>query len=147
MQIHDLFPPKFLRGQDLHAPALIRITGLKREKVFLGPGKPPQMKWILNFEAVSPKKLPPQHPPEGYGLPLRPSLAKQIFDATHTQNTDDWVGAEIVVYPETVTTGDGEKLTVYARARRNDKPQQTEQPAAESAGDTAADATTSASSE
>lgn len=130
MKLGELFPNRYLRGQDMTAPLLIVIRGTVIEKVRAGAGKPEESKHVLRFDLAksdkNPAQLPyTQRPPEGYGLVLRKTLAAEIFDATRTTDTSEWVGAKVVIYPHTENVMKRDVITIHARMPRNAAPEPT----------------------
>ncbi len=122
MHINEMFPARFLRGQDMTGPLLIVIRGVSTEKVRAGAGKPEETKYVLRFElakgaAGNPAALKTtQHPPDGYGLLLRKTLANDIAEAVGTDDIEKWIAAKVVIYTATVAAAGREVITTHIRA-------------------------------
>ncbi len=122
MKVTDMFPSRVMRGADLPEKGmLIQITGVHIEKMRAGQGKPEETKYVLYFEDVSTGKPARvrgvQYVPEhGHGLVLRKALAIQINEATHTSDTDDWVGKRAVIFGCKTKAQGKEVISICARA-------------------------------
>jgi hypothetical protein len=133
MQLGEMFPNRFLRGQDMTTPLLIVIRSVTTEKVRAGQGKPEEVKYILRFELAKVERqitsLPTtSRPPEGYGLVLRKTLAAEIFAATRTTDTNDWTACKVVIEPHTERAAGRDVIAIHARAPKT-APQPVQQPA------------------
>ncbi|MCL5994491.1 MAG: hypothetical protein M1546_00355 [Chloroflexi bacterium] len=117
MKINELFPSKFVRGQDLsHTPVLAKLGVIEQVEVHPRPGVKEQ-KWVLLFESVDPAgKARPiagvSRTAAGYAVILRKALMAQILEATGTTDTDEWPGKQVVFHACESRAG----LTVCARA-------------------------------
>ena len=123
MKLGEMYPSRFLRGQDMVGGLLIVIRGVTQEKVRAGAGRPEEAKYILRFELAKndqqPAILPTtSHPPEGYGLVLRKILANEIFEATKTSDTSDWPACKVVILPRVEKAAGREMTVIHARAPR-----------------------------
>ena len=118
MNLDEMFPAKYLRGQDLAGPILSIVTSIGKEKMRAGPGKPEELKWVIRFELA--KGLPPlritQHPPEGYGLPMRKTLAEDIGAALKERDAEKWIGQKVVIFAAKEEAAGREVITTHARA-------------------------------
>jgi hypothetical protein len=121
MKVSEMFPARFMRGQDLSAPILVQLTAIEREEVHPRPGVSEQ-KYVLRFERIDPRSAKPAPMPNvarahnGYGVILRKSLAQQIAAALGTDETDEWVGKRIVLESSQTRAAGHDVLTVAARA-------------------------------
>ena len=119
MNVNELFPARYLRGQDMAGPILVVITGLGMEKMRAGPGKPEESKYVLRFElakGVTQTLKTTSHTPDGYKLPMRKTLAIDIATALKEPDTDKWIGAKVVIYPATESAAGRDVITTHARA-------------------------------
>ena len=119
MNVNELFPARYLRGQDMAGPILVVITGLGIEKMRAGPGKPEESKQVLRFElakGVAQTLKTTLHTSDGYKLPMRKTLALDIAAALNEQDTDKWIGAKVVIYPATESAAGRDVITTHARA-------------------------------
>ena len=121
MKLAQMFPAKFVRGQDLSAPILAIITAITREETHPRPGVTEE-KYVIHFERVDPKtgeyiELPANlRTAQGYGAILRHTLAEQIADALKSDDTDQWTGQRIVFMPIHTRAAGKDVLTISARA-------------------------------
>lgn len=121
MNLHEMFPCRVVRGQDLpERGILIEITAMRPEKMRTGPDKPEEIVFVCYFNnivkgAVTP--LPGMRVVNGlgHGFVLRKKLAEQIFDCTQTTDTNDWKGKRLVAYPCKSRAGGKDVLSVCVR--------------------------------
>lgn len=90
--IADAFPSKYLKAGDLHgAEAVVTITEVTSEEV----GRGRDRKLVVYFKGSS------------KGLVLNKTNATRIAKLAGSDNTDDWSGKKIKIYPtETEFAGD-----------------------------------------
>lgn len=122
MQLQDMYPGKYLRGQDMSRPMLIEMRGVERAQLRPGPNKPEETAFILHFEDVSHGAMSRVRglvytPGKGHSLVLRRRLAAEIMAATDATDTDEWSGKRVVIYPEPMTVAN--RLVTAIRARRS----------------------------
>jgi hypothetical protein len=121
MKVSEMFPARFMRGQDLPAPILAQITAIDHEEVHPRPGVTEQ-KFVLRFERIDPRTGKPAPMPnvartrEGYGVILRKALAQQIAAALGSDETDVWVGKRVVMESAQTRAAGRDVLTIAARA-------------------------------
>lgn len=83
-KIGDVFPSKYLKHEDLNGKRVtLTIDRVEFEKV----GTPPELKAVAYFKG------------KDKGLCLNKTNANSIHFITGSDDTDDWVGERIVVYP------------------------------------------------
>lgn len=118
MNLDEMYPAKYLRGQDMTAPILIVITSIGKEKMRAGPGKPEEVKWVLRFELAKGQQplRTTQHPPEGYGLPMRKTLALDIGTVLKERDAEKWIGQKVVIFAAKEEAAGRELITTHARA-------------------------------
>lgn len=131
MQVKDMFPAKYLRGQDMPKPMLIEMHSVLQQELRPGPDKPAEIAYVLFFDDVSTGKPAPvrglaKHANGKHALVLRRQLAEEIMAATGTTDTDEWGNKRVVIYPEQRTVA--RRNVVSIRARKQQQAQQ--QPAA-----------------
>lgn len=129
MKVGEMFPNRFLRGQDFTQPLLIQIRGVVQETMRSGKGRPEETKFVLRFELVKGNKfdklITTQHPPDGYGLILRKTLVVEIAQACGEPDTKDWSEKLIVIYPVREKDAGREVTVIHARARKLTQPDAT----------------------
>lgn len=140
MEVRDMFPAKYLRGQDMTRPILVELHSVEPTELRAGPDKPAELAFLAYFENVS-GGTPDQmrglfhYRGKGHALVLRRALADEIMQATATTDTDQWRGKRVVLYPEKRTVARRDVVSIRARAAKLN--QQSGAPASEqSAGDT-----------
>jgi hypothetical protein len=127
MQVKDMFPAKFLRGQDMTKPMLIEMHLVMQEGLRAGPDKPEEKAYVLYFDDVSTGKPAPvrglmRHPNGKHALVLRRSLAEEIMAATGTTDTDEWANRRVVIYHEQRTVARRNVVSIRARAAKQITP-------------------------
>lgn len=120
MQVKDMFPSKFLRGQDMSKPMLVEMHSVVETGLRAGPDKPEEKAFVLFFDDVSSDKPAPvrgllRHPNGHHALVLRRALADEIMAATATDDTDQWAGKRVVLYHEQRTVARRNVVSIRAR--------------------------------
>ncbi len=132
MNLDQMFPARFVRGQDLTAAILATITGITRDETHPRPGVTEE-KYVLHFERIDPRtgeyiQMPAnQRDEHGYATILRKTLAEQIAGALSTRDTDQWIGQKIVLMPTRTRAAGRDVLTISARAPKAAPGQQPQQ--------------------
>lgn len=111
MKVSDMFPSKYLRGCDLSGPVTVTIAGIRAERLYR-PGKGEVEAWVLFCEKAS------------KGVVLSKTLADQIAAALESEDTDNWPGKPVVLYPESITVAGRRVLAVRARAVKKEHKQE-----------------------
>jgi hypothetical protein len=121
MQLTDMFPAKFLRGQDMTKPMLIEMHAVETTELRPGQGKPAETAYVMYFDDVS--RGASAHvrgldytPRKGHAMVLRRTLARQIMQLTGSTDTEEWRGKRVVLYPEAVEVAGRRVITIRARA-------------------------------
>jgi len=104
MRIQQMFPNRYTAGADLHGkPVVTRIREVMREQMKPGGG-PVVNKWVVYFDGL------------GKGVVLSRELAEQIADAVGSDDTADWPGKRLTLYPEMLLVGGRALLCIKACA-------------------------------
>lgn len=107
MKIKDMFPSKYMNGNDLGGKSWsFKIASIKFEEMHDKQNNAKIKKPVVYFSG--PKK----------GLILNRTIAEQIMQATGQDDTDNWSGHVVTIYP-TVVRAFGADHTVI-RVRRSD---------------------------
>lgn len=105
MKLNDLFPRKYAAGEDLQGrPFTVTISHLQLEKMTPTPGAAPVEKWVVFFKETQ------------KGVVLSKTLATQIAQAVGSDDTDNWSGKKVVIYPETVNVAGKTRIAIRAKA-------------------------------
>ena len=105
MKLNDLFPRKYATGEDLAGKSVtLTISHLRLEKMIPTPGTAPVEKWVVFFKEAQ------------KGIVLSKTLAFQISKAVGSEDTDDWVGTKVVLYPEPVNVAGYTRTAIRAKA-------------------------------
>lgn len=109
MKLSSMFPRRYATGDDLQGKSFtLTITHVNREKMRPQPGAPEVDRWVLYFKET--KK----------GVVLSRTLAYQVAEILGSEETDNWVGKAITIYPQPIQVA-GKAVTAI-RARRAPRP-------------------------
>lgn len=138
MQVKDMFPARFLRGQDMTKPILIELRSVEQTELRAGPDKPAEPAFVLYFEDVSSGAPAPMRglmytPRKGHALVLRRALADEIMQATGVIDTDDWRGKRVVIFPEQRTMARRTIVSIRARPPKANQQAPTTGPSSDGA--------------
>lgn len=113
MKIDKMFPKKYATGSDLEGPVTLSIARVQSEKMrsFSGPDT---QKWVVYFQGAQ------------KGVVLNRTLAEQITEAVGSDETDDWIGHQITLYPQNVLVAGKQRVAIRARAVVNGKESEIE---------------------
>lgn len=85
MNINDLKESKYLKKTDVDPAVLVTVSGTSQENLAL-QGQPDEHKWVLHFkENIKP-------------LVLNVTNAEIIAEFIGSEETDDWIGKQVVLY-------------------------------------------------
>lgn len=118
MNINQLRESKYLKKEDVGPGALVTIYGLKQDNV-AKEGAEPEMKWIMYFDEFE------------KGLVMNSTNAQLAAKALNSEETDDWIGKQIVLFHDPNVSFAGKIMGGIRIRARKVKPQAT--PAAASA--------------
>lgn len=105
MKVSEMFPRKYLGGEDLQGKAYrVVIDGVRQEELRVAPGAKPELKWVMYLAGTR------------KGIVLSRTLAEQIAAAAGSDETDDWAGKAVVIYPEPMTVAGKRRVAIRARA-------------------------------
>ncbi len=118
MKANEAFPSKYLAAADLEGDRIVKITHVDTAEF---DGKP---KLVCHFAG------------EKKGLALNKTNFKTIVKITGQDDTDDWTGCEICIYPTMVDfQGDQvDAIRIKAAARKPNGTQRTARPASADQG-------------
>ena len=105
MNTKDMFPSRFLHGSDLKGPVTVTVAAVNPEEVYK-PGKGKTLVYVLYCEKAT------------RGVVLNKTLVNQI-GAALGDDTDNWPGGKIVLYPEPVKLGPDTVMAIRAKAAQN----------------------------
>jgi len=105
MNIKDMFPSKYATGEDLGGKSRnVTISGVTTEKMRPNPQSPEVQKFVIYFQET--KK----------GVVLSRTLARQIARIVGSDETDNWIGKKVMLYPESVTVAGVNRVAIRAKA-------------------------------
>ena len=103
-RIHEMKSSKFLKREDVGEGVVCTIVGVSQENV-AKEGVDPDMKWVLHFVNVDKP------------LVLNSTNMTLIAKFLGSDNTDDWMGKNIILYDDPAVSFGG-KLTGGIRVRQ-----------------------------
>lgn len=107
MKITDMFPKKYASGEDLNGkPVTLTIVRIALEEMHPQPGAPASKKYVLYFNGAK------------RGVILTRPLALQIA-TIHGDETDNWKGKRIQLYPEPMNVAGQARVAIRARTAPN----------------------------
>lgn len=86
-KVGEMLESKFLRKEDFDIPKLLTVAGVVQENVAMA-GAEPEMKWCLQFQET-------EKP-----LVLNSTNIQLCAKAFGSDDTDEWIGRQIVLYHE-----------------------------------------------
>lgn len=86
-RVSEMFPSKFLKAADLQGQAHVLVMDRLEYSNLAPENQPEDMKWVLFFQG------------KDRGLVLNVTNTKRLGEI-HGEDTDDWSGKEIVLYPD-----------------------------------------------
>ena len=104
MKIDKMFPKKYATGSDLEGPVTLSIARVQSEKMRPNPQSPEMNKWVVYFQGAQ------------KGVVLSRTLAEQITEAVGSDETDDWLGHQVTLYPQNVIVAGKQRVAIRARA-------------------------------
>ena len=105
MKLSEMFPSKYATGSDLNGRAVnLTIEHVIGERMRANANSPEETKYVLYLAEA--KK----------GVILSRVLARQIGEALGSEDTDNWKGKMICLYPEKIQAFGAEHLVIRARA-------------------------------
>ena len=107
MKVKDLFPSKYMKASDLGKPWTFKITGVRLEEMHNKKTNSKEKKPVVYFSG--PKK----------GLILNLTIAEQIAAATGQDDTDNWPGCAVTIYPTSVFAFGENHEVIRVRAAEN----------------------------
>jgi hypothetical protein len=102
-----MYPRRYATGEDLQGKAItLTIASIALEKMHPQANAPEVEKWVMYFKEAR------------KGVVLNRTLAYQIAEFLGSEETDDWLGKSITIYPQPMTVA-GKKVTaIWARAAK-----------------------------
>lgn len=102
MKLSDMFPRKYANGADFGGRAVTVTIARVNGELMHAPGSPETTKYVLYTQEG--KK----------GIVLSRTLAGQIAAALGSDDTDDWSGKRITLYPEPVNVAGVARVAIRA---------------------------------
>ena len=107
MKLSQMFPRRYATGEDLQGKAItLTIASITREKMHPQPNSPEVEKWVMYFKEAR------------KGVVLNRPLAYQVGEFLGSEETDEWIGKRITIYPQPMTVAGRKVVAIRARAAR-----------------------------
>jgi len=104
MKIDEIFPRKYASGEDLAGkPVTLEIRAIIPETMRPATNAQPVEKWVVYFEKAQ------------KGIILSRTLANQIVDATGQEDTVNWIGKRVTLYPLPMRVAGRDVIAIRAR--------------------------------
>lgn len=112
MRIDQMFPRKYATGADLDGKATtLTIAQMQPERMRPARNAPEQTKYVVYFAEAQ------------KGVILNRTLAGQIAQITGEDDTDNWTGRRITLYPQPMKVAGQDRIAIRARAPKPDNGQ------------------------
>lgn len=85
MKAMQMIPSKYLKKEDVDPPVLVTIKGIRQNNVAL-EDQPEELKWTMFFKEL-------EKP-----IVLNSTNIQLLIKSLNTDETDEWVGKQIVLY-------------------------------------------------
>jgi hypothetical protein len=103
-----MYPRRYAIGEDLQGkPITLTIEKISREKMHPQPNSPEVEKWVAYFKEAR------------KGVVLNRTVAYQIAEFLGSEETDDWIGKRITLYPQPMTVAGRKVTAIRAQAAKS----------------------------
>jgi hypothetical protein len=106
MKVNEMFPSRYLKGCDLSGPVTVTIASVEPAE-FYRPGEGKVLGYVLYCEKAS------------KGVVLSKPLAVGISKALGEDDTDNWTGRQVVLYPQAMRVAGIDRIAIRGRAVNN----------------------------
>ena len=103
MKISSMMPSNYLKKEDVATPRLVTVRNFSQQNL-AQDGQPPENKWVMHLDEFD------------RPLVMNPTNLQLAAQAFGSEDTDDWVGKQIVLYTDS-TVSFGGKLVGGLRLR------------------------------
>jgi hypothetical protein len=108
MKINELFPHKYVTGEDLNDKTVtVTIARVVAERMHPNQASPEVEKYVIYFGETR------------RGVVLGRPLEMQITRAIAEDDTDHWPGHKVRIYPEPLTVGGIQRTAIRPRVATN----------------------------
>jgi len=104
MKVHEMFPRKYLTGEDLAGKQYTMvIEDVHQEEVHVGQGKT-ELKWAMRFQGARKSLL------------LNRTLADQLTQVTGSDDSAQWPGRAVTLFPMAMRVGGVDRVAIRLKA-------------------------------
>lgn len=108
MKLSDLYPRRYATGHDLDGKAYtLTISHVQLEEMRPNRNAPAELKPVLYFENSE------------KGVIMSRTMAYQVAGVVGSEETDDWTGKRITIYPKPMMVAGKQRVGIRARAPKN----------------------------
>lgn len=109
MKLSEMFPRRYATGDDLQGKAFnLTIERISRERMRPQPNSLEVDRWVAYFKETQ------------KGVVLSRTLAYQIADILGSEDTSDWIGKKITLFPQPMMVAGRNVTAIRARAAREE---------------------------
>jgi len=103
-KVHQMFPSKYVKGEELDGKTFtLTIKLIRQEKMRFNPQSPEAIGWVIYVKETE------------RGIVMGKPLATQLTQILGSDDTDDWIGKQVVFYSEPVMVGGQSRMGIRAR--------------------------------
>lgn len=104
MKLNNMFPRKYASGADLNGQSVtVTVQSMTIDKLSPHPGQPPMDRYILHFAETQ------------KGVILSRTLTEQIASILHSDDTEEWIGRKITLFPQPLTVAGKSRIAIRAK--------------------------------
>ena len=104
MKLDEMFPSRYVKGQNLQGRAVnVTIARIQFENMRPNPQSPELQKFVL-YTAEGKK-----------GVVLSKTLASQIAEILKSDESDDWIGKKVTLFPVPMVVAGVRRIAIRAR--------------------------------
>ena len=108
MKVSEMFPRRYVTGADLAGKAhTLTIAHVRTETMRPSQNARPVQKYVMYFEHAQ------------KGLVLNRTNAWSLVDIIGTEDTDEWQGAQVTIFPVPLTVAGQKRIGIRVRAPDN----------------------------
>jgi len=104
MKLNNMFPRKYATGADLNGNTVnVTIESMAVEKLSPHAGQPPMDRFVLYFKETQ------------KGVILSRTLAEQVASILQSDDTDQWIGRKISLFPQQMNVAGKSRIAIRAK--------------------------------
>lgn len=104
MNVNEAFPSKYVKGTEIPAIGVKVVIHAVRSEKIQRPGAGEVIGWVLWCEGAK------------RGIILTAALARQLASVLQDDETENWKGKQVILYPEPMTVAGIPRVAIRAKA-------------------------------